>query len=215
MLNVASRIRTSVPRRGYRTAVTDGQTKLREALKLVGVALKEAGVPFALAGSYALWARGAPEPHHDVDFAVAESDREQVADVLAGAGLQVTQPPEDWLFKVYVDQVLVDLLFRLNGDPVTHDDLADAEEMEVESVILPVLGATVLLKTKLAALDERACDLAKVLPAARAVREQVDWDDVARATAGNPFAVVTLDLLVRLGVIEPPGEVDRARPIGV
>jgi hypothetical protein len=54
-----------------------------------------------------------------------------------------------------------------------------------------------------------------VLPAARAVREQVDWDDVARATADNPFAVVTLDLLVRLGVIEPPGEVDRAGGLGV
>jgi hypothetical protein len=189
---------------GYRTAVTDAQARLREALKLVGVTLKEAGLPFALAGSYALWARGAPEPHHDVDFVVAETDRERVAEILADAGLEVTQPPEDWLFKVYVEQVLVDLLFRLNGDPVTHDVLSDAEEMEVESVVLPVLGATVLLKAKLSALDERACDLAQVLPAARAVREQVDWDDVARATDDNPFAVVTLDLLVRLGVVEPP-----------
>ena len=185
--------------------MTDAQAKLREALKLVGVTLKEAGVPFALAGSYALWARGAPEPHHDVDYVVAECDRERAAEILAGTGLEVRQPPEDWLFKVYVDEVMVDVLFRLNGDPVTHDVLAGAEEMEVESVVLPVLGATVLLKTKLAALDERACDLAKVLPAARAVREQVDWADVAQATGDNPFAVVTLDLLVRLGVIEPPG----------
>jgi hypothetical protein len=215
MLNVASRIGTSVPRSGYRSAVTDAQAKLREALKLVGVVLKEGDVPFALAGSYALWARGAPEPHHDVDFVVAENDRDRVAELLAGAGLEVIEPPEDWLFKVYVDRVLVDLLFRLNGDPVTHDDLAGAEEMEVESVRLPVLGATVLLTAKLAALDERACDLAKVLPAARAVREQVDWDAVARATADNPFAVVTLDLLVRLGVLEPLSDVDRQRVLGV
>jgi hypothetical protein len=186
-------------------AMTDAQGKLREALKLVGVTLKEAGVPFALAGSYALWARGAPEPHHDVDFVVAESDREQASDLLEERGLRVVEPPEDWLFKTYVDDVLVDLLFRLNGEPVTHALLAEAEEMEVESVWLPVLGATALLKTKLAALDERACDLAKVLPAARAVREQVDWDAVAAATADNPFAVVTLDLMARLGVIEPPG----------
>jgi hypothetical protein len=215
MLNVASRIRTSVPRAGYRTTVTDAQEKLREALKLVGVALKEADVPFALAGSYALWARGAPEPHHDVDFVVAERDRDRVSQILADAGLQVTQPPEDWLFKVYVDEVMVDLLFRLGGAAVSRDDLAGAEEMEVESVRLPVLGATVLLTAKLAALDERACDLAKVLPAARAVREQVDWDAVARATADNPFAVVTLDLLVRLGVLEPLGDVDRHRVLGV
>ena len=43
--------------------------ELREALKLVAVALKESGVPFALTGGYAVWARGGPEPDHDVDFA--------------------------------------------------------------------------------------------------------------------------------------------------
>ena len=62
--------------------MTDEQARLREALKLVAVTLKEGGVPFALAGGYALWARGAPEPHHDVDFAVAEQDRDRVAGLL-------------------------------------------------------------------------------------------------------------------------------------
>ena len=38
-----------------------------------------------------------------------------------------------------------------------------------------------------------------MIPAARAVREQVDWDEVAAAVADNDFAVVTLDLLRRLG----------------
>lgn len=191
--------------RGYLHRVTDEQANLRRALKVVGVSLKEAGVPFALAGGYALWARGAPEPHHDVDFVVAEPDREQVSELLADRGLRVVQPPEDWLFKAYVDDAMVDLLFRLNGQPVTHALLAESEEMEVESVLLPVLGATRLLQAKLGALDERACDLSKVIPAARAVREQVDWARVADATADNPFAVATLGLLVRLGVIELPG----------
>ena len=206
MLKVASRIREPVPRgAGYLHRVTDEQALLRHALKLVGVSLKEAGVPFALAGGYALWARGAPEPHHDVDFVVAESDREQVSELLTDRGLRVVQPPEDWLFKAYVDDAMVDLLFRLSGEPVTHALLAETEEIEVESVLLPVLGATRLLQAKLGALDERACDLAKVIPAARAVREQVDWARVADATADNPFAAVSLDLLVRLGVIELPG----------
>jgi hypothetical protein len=66
---------------------------------------------------------------------------------------------------------------------------------------MPVLGATLLMTAKLNALDERACDLAKILPAARAVREQVDWGEVAHAVAENDFAVVTLELLARLGVI--------------
>jgi hypothetical protein len=181
--------------------VTGDQASLREALKLVGVTLKESGIPFALAGGYALWARGAPEPHHDVDYVIAEADRDRAAEALAERGLDVQQPPEDWLFKAYVDDALVDVLFRLNGEPVTAEVLDRAEELEVESVLLPVLDATALLRTKLLALDERACDLAKILPAARAVREQVDWQEVADAVEGNPFAEVTLDLLGRLGVV--------------
>jgi len=181
--------------------MTDDQARLREALKSVAVALKEGGVPFALAGGYALWARGAPEPHHDVDFAVAEEDRDRAVAILTERGLDVVQPPEDWLFKVFVDGAMVDLLFRMQQSAVTHADLADADDMEVESVRMPVLGATTLMAAKLGALDERACDLSKVIPAARAVREQVDWGEVAAAVADNDFAAVTLDLLGRLQII--------------
>lgn len=181
--------------------MTDDQAGLREALKVVAVALKEGEVPFALAGSYALWARGAPEPHHDVDFAVAEEDRDRVAALLSEHGLEVADPPEDWLFKVFVDGAMVDVLFRANGEPVTHEYLAASDEVEVESVQMPVLSATALLLAKLSALDERSCDLGKVIPAARAVREQVDWPAVAEAVNDNDFAVVTLDLLGRLGVV--------------
>ena len=60
----------------------DAQTRLREALKLVAVTLKEGEAPFALAGGYALWARGGPEPDHDVDFVIAEEDARRVYEVL-------------------------------------------------------------------------------------------------------------------------------------
>ncbi len=186
---------------GYPSGMTDEQSRLREALKLVAVLLKESEVSFALAGGYALWARGAPEPHHDVDFVVPEQDRERVAELLSERGLDVVDPPEDWLFKVFVDGAMVDLLFRLNGAPVVREDLAGADELEVESVVMPVLDATTLLTAKLNALDERSCDLARVIPAARAVREQVDWEDVASSVAHNDFAVVSLELLARLGVL--------------
>jgi len=181
--------------------MTDEQASLREALKTVAVALKEGGVPFALAGGYALWARGAPEPHHDVDFALAEEDRDRAVALLSESGLEVVQPPEDWLFKVFVEGAMVDLIFRMQQEPLGHADLEGADEMEVESVRMPVLDATTLMAAKLGALDERACDLTKVIPAARAVREQVDWDEVAESVGGNDFAEVTLDLLARLQII--------------
>lgn len=176
------------------------QGGLREALKLVAVALKEGDAPFALTGGYALWARGAPEPVHDVDFMVAEEDAARTAELLADRGLEVVQPPEDWLFKVYVDGAMVDILFRAGGEPVTRERLHDIDQIEVESVRMPVLSATELMVDKLNALEEHACDLGSIVPAARAVREQVDWPAVADGTAGNDFAAAALFLLDRLGV---------------
>ena len=69
------------------------------------------------------------------------------------------------------------------------------------SVQMPVLAATDIVVTKLMALDEHYCDFARMLPVARALREQVDWAAVRRAVADNDFAVVFLDLLDRLDVV--------------
>lgn len=173
---------------------------LREALKLVAVVLKEGETPFALAGSYGLWALGGPEPDHDVDFMVAEEDAARARDLLAARDLVVVQPPEDWLFKVFIDDAMVDVIFRVDGEPIARSRFDDAEMREVESVLMPVLPATVLMADKLGAMEEHACDLTAVLPAARAVREQVDWAEVARRTADNPYAEACLLLLRRLDI---------------
>jgi hypothetical protein len=178
----------------------DTRRELREALKTVAVVLKEGEAPFALAGGYALWARGGPEPDHDVDFLIAEDDVARVAAALAEQGLDVVQPPEDWLFKVFVSDAMVDILFRINGEPVQRDRFDTVDSIEVESVEMPVLSATALMSDKLNALEEHACDLTKVLPSARAVREQVDWSQVAEETRDNDFAVAAMFLLERLGI---------------
>jgi putative nucleotidyltransferase-like protein len=199
----------AAPLTGTPRGMTDDvQTRLREALKLVAVTLKEGDAPFALTGGYALWARGAREPEHDVDFMIAEEDAARVADLLAEKGLEVVEPPEDWLFKVYREDAMVDLIFRVGGTPVERSRFADVDELEVESVRMPVLSATALMVDKLNALEEHACDFGNILPVARAVREQVDWRVVAEQTAGNDFAAALLFLLERLGVVAPVHESD-------
>jgi allantoicase len=77
-----------------------------------------------------------------------------------------------------------------------------SETLPVLSVQMPVLTATDILVTKLLALDEHYCDFGRLLPVARALREQVDWETVRREVAGNDFAVVFLQLLGRLGVVD-------------
>jgi hypothetical protein len=184
-------------------SMSDNQRGLREALKMVAVTLKQGEAPFALAGSYGLWARGGPEPNHDVDFMVAEEDAPRAKDLLSDAGLEVVEPPEDWLFKVFVDGAMVDVIFRAGSVPITRDRFVDADELEVESVLMPVLSTTVLMGDKLNALEEHACNFGNVLPVARSVREQVDWGQVAEHTKENPFATSFLFLLEQLGIIDP------------
>jgi hypothetical protein len=175
---------------------------LREGLKRVAVALKEVGAPFALAGGYAAWTHGSPEPLHDVDFLVRPEDASRVAEGLGRAGLDVEQPPEDWLFKVRADGVVIDVIHRANGSTVD-DVLAAAEELAVLSVQMPVMSATDVVTEKLLAMDEHYCDLAALLPTLRALREQVDWAHVRQHTTGHPFAETVLFLLERLDVIAP------------
>src|SRR5918912_2927595 len=184
------------------TASEEEEGQPQEALKRVAVSLKQSGLRFALAGGYAAWAHGAPEPVHDVDFAVTQDDAEQAYAVLENAGLRVVQPPEDWLFKVYTDGTMVDVTYRINSSPVDMVVLDRAEEMEVLSVVMPVLSATDVLTSKLNALDEHYCDYGKLLPVARALREQVDWDLVRADTAENDFAVTGLFLLDRLRITD-------------
>jgi hypothetical protein len=173
---------------------------LREGLKRVAVSLKEDGVQFALAGGYAAWAHGSPEPLHDVDFLVRSEDSARAAEALTRGGMEVEHPAEDWLFKVHVDGAVVDVLHR--GQGVAVESMLDAaEELSVLSVRMPVLSATDVATEKLLALDEHYCDVAATLPTLRAVREQVDWDTVRTRVDGAPFAESVLFLLERLGVI--------------
>jgi len=176
--------------------------EIRDLLKRTAVALKQGDVPFALCGGYAAWVRGAPEPDHDADFLVPEAEADRAAKVLADAGLDVQEPPEDWLVKVVSGGSFVDVLWRTCGHPVESDLIDRSEALRVLSVSMPVLTATDILVTKLMALDEHYCDFGRLLPVARALREQVDWQAVRREIGDNDFAVVFLHLLDRLGVVE-------------
>lgn len=178
----------------------DDRAALQDGLRRTAVALLDAEIPFALVGGYAAWARGAPEPSHDADFAIAEEDVERAKRALAGAGLDVQQPAENWLFKAYHHGQLVDVLFRMVGEPVTYDQLARAEQLEVLAVRMPVLPATDIISAKMRVLGEHYCDFTWLLPMARALREQIDWDQVRTDTADHPYARAFLYLVDELGL---------------
>jgi hypothetical protein len=110
--------------------------------------------------------------------------------------------PEDWLLKVYDDDVLVDLVHHLNERPVNPEVLAAAEPIRVGSLSAPVISATELMVDKLVVLNSHRCDFAELLLIARILREQVDWARVRWRTRQSAFAHAFWDLVSRLGIVD-------------
>jgi len=174
--------------------------ELLETLKLAAAALRDRGVPFALGGGIAIWARGGPETEHDLDFFVKPTDAEEVLQTLVGAGFRPEKPPEGWLYKAWRGNVMVDVIFSPTGVEVDDEFLARAEELEVQAVRMPVMRPEDVLVTKLLAMREHEVDYDSALEVARSVREQIDWDEVRRRTESSPYAKAFFTLLGELGV---------------
>ena len=175
--------------------------QLLETMKRAAGVLREANVEFVLGGGLACWARGAPKTEHDVDFLVKPDDAERALQALADAGLRTERPPEGWLLKAHVDDVLVDLIFDPNGGAVDDDMFARAEDMEVHATRLKVAALEDVLVQKLLALSEQDPDFSSVLELARALREQVDWDDVRTRTESSAFAKGYFTMLDQLEIV--------------
>jgi hypothetical protein len=174
---------------------------LSTTLKRVASVLKQAEIPFALGGSFAVYAHGGHSSDHDVDFLIREQDKERALEELAAVGFEVEQPPEDWLVKVYDEGRMVDLIYRPVESPVTDAVLADSVIRPVEAIAMPVLSATQLMMHKLLSYTQHYCDFATGLPVARSLREQIDWARVQRETPHSPFARAFLVLLDGLEVV--------------
>jgi predicted nucleotidyltransferase len=170
-------------------------------MKRAAAVLRDSGIPHALCGGLACWARGGPETEHDVDFVVKPEDAAAAQSALGEAGFRIETPPEPWLLKAFDGDILVDLIFEPQGGPVDDALLARCEELEVSAMRLRVLPLEDVVVQKLLALTEQEPDYASVLEIARSLREQIDWDDVRSRTEGSPFAAAFFALLDELDIV--------------
>jgi hypothetical protein len=170
-------------------------------LKRSAAALRDSGVPFLVAGGVASWVRGGPATDHDLDFLVKPEDAEAALAALASAGLRPERPPEEWLFLAFDGDVMVDLIFRPAGLEITDEVIARAEELEVEAMTMRVMRPEDLLVTKLMAMTEHSINYRSCLEIARALREQIDWNDVRERSAGSPFGRAFFVIAEGLGIL--------------
>jgi len=171
--------------------------EIKESMRRCAAVLRDAEVRYALGGSVAAWARGGPQTCRDLDFVVAAADAPRAQEALAEAGMRPEQPPEDWLLKVYDGAVLVDLIFELTGVDIP-GALERAEVLPVAAIDMPVLVLEDVLTAKLLAFNDHYLDFTGPLQIVRALREQIDFAALARATGGSPYARAFLALVEEL-----------------
>jgi len=164
-------------------------------LKKAAAALRDAEIPFLLAGGLAIWARGGTESDHDIDFFVKRADAERALETLVQAGMRPEQPPEQWLYKAHDDGWMVDLIFDPAGLTVDDELFARASIQEVKAMEMRVMRPDDVLLTKLLAMNEHSMNFESCLEIARQLREQIDWDYVRRRTNGSPFARAFFELV--------------------
>jgi len=194
---------TSIP--GYpRTPMADDPTfeNLLRAMKNAAAALRDNDIDVALAGGFAVYARGGPPTEHDVDFMIRADDVERAIEVLTEAGFRAERPPEGWLYKVYDENdAMIDLIFAPNSRPeVVPEILERAEVLEIYAITMKVMSVADVLATKLLTLKEHEVDYESVLEIARSCREQIDWDLLRSRTEESPYAKAFFTLAEELGL---------------
>jgi predicted nucleotidyltransferase len=181
------------------------EEQLLDAMMRVAAALRDAEVPYLLAGSFAVWAHGGPAHQTDLDFAIKPEDVDRAVEVLVGAGMTASPTPEEWLRKVCDGDVVVDLIFDPAGLDIDDEVMERGDDIEVNGMTFRVMAVDDVMTTKLFAFKEHYLDYESTLEMARMVREQIDWDELRRRCEGYAYAKPFFTLAEELGVIERPG----------
>jgi predicted nucleotidyltransferase len=184
------------------TASSDCFDRIGEALKKATAALDRARVPFLLGGSLAAWARGGPESCNDLDLMLRKEDADRALEALAEAGMRTEDPAEQWLYKAWDGEVLVDLIFEPKGLPIDEQAFARAEQVSAFGVELQAMALEDVMVTKLMALTEHYLDYEGLLLIARPLRERIDWNQVRRRTEESAYARAFFSLIEELGLLE-------------
>jgi hypothetical protein len=188
----------------------DLQPEVEATLKRAIRALDEAGVPFMLGGGLAAWAHGGPAGTYDVDLMVRGEDAKAALEALVAAGMEAEDPPEQWLLKAHDGNVLVDLIYEPSGLAINDDVFGRSQQLTVCAMRTRVMALEDVFSTKLLSMNDNSLDYGPLIKMARAVREQVDWDEVRARTRESPYARGFFALAAELDLVELSGQ--RRRP---
>jgi len=107
---------------------------------------------------------------------------------------------------------MIDLTFHPAGMEMTGDVLECGDKISVVAVETPVMALVDILRTKLHALNEHALDYSSLLGIARALRVQIDWQQLRDCVDGFPYATAFFTLAEELGIAPRRGRAEPPQP---
>lgn len=139
-------------------------------------ALEDAGVAFALIGGIPAAVYGRPRSTEDLDILVKPEDKEDALRALDEAGFETEKTEPEWLFKAMKKDVLVDVIFRAEGNFYLDDLMASrAVETDYKGQRVKLVPPEDLLIMKAVSTEEEIAhywfDALAVL-----VHTDIDWD---------------------------------------
>lgn len=81
------------------------------------------GLPYALIGGVAVSGMGRPRSTHDIDIFVRAEDADSALEALGRAGFRTKKHDPRWLYKAFMDEMLVDVIFKSQGDIYFDDEM--------------------------------------------------------------------------------------------
>lgn len=174
--------------------------ELVATMKKAVAALEGARIPYVLGGGYACWALGGPPSSKDVDVMIKREDAARAQAALVEAGMRPEDPPEQWLLKAWDGKNLVDLIFEPLGIRVTDEMIERGEDLNIEGMRVRVMDVDDIITTKLLSIGEHDLPYEQLLQIARALREQINWDEIRARTSHYPYAKAFVVLAEELGL---------------
>ncbi len=100
-------------------------------------AMEARKIPFAMIGGIAASAISRPRSTHDIDFFCRPEDADAALEALSSAGFETEKVDARWLYKGWMGEMMVDIIFKSEGD-IYFDD-----EMHKRASRVPYHGRTI------------------------------------------------------------------------
>ncbi len=185
------------------------EKQLLEVLDRVVEAMERARLPYVIMGGIASASHGRPRWTHDIDLFVRPEHARDVLATLADNGFHTEERDPYWLFKAFLDDVLVDIIFRSRGDIFLDDEmLGHARKADFRGRSVVLISPEDLLVIKALAHTEDAPrhwhDALALIASGH-----LDWDYVLTRAMHGPRRVLSLLLYAQSNDLSVPRRVVR------